>query len=94
MLAGAVGDSCPQTSLQYRYGWGTGHGQEVIAYGGVGTSGKCAYWPRAWEKGVAKGRKSAPAGDTGLRNREQPQRGLWNRKVSTIICWNFPKHLL
>lgn len=52
-MDGAVGDSHSQTSLQYRNKWETRHGQ-VTADGGVGTSGKCAYWPRAWEKGVAK----------------------------------------
>lgn len=60
MMDGTVGNCHPQTSLQYRYGWGTEHGQEVIADGDVGTSGKCAYW----QKGATKGRKAAPAGLT------------------------------
>ena len=61
-MDGAVGDSHPPLSLQYGYGWGTGHGQEVIAGGGVNPCGKCAFWPRAQEKGVATRRKAAPAG--------------------------------
>lgn len=47
--------------------WGGAHGK-LTAHWGVGTSGKCACWPRARE-GVPRGRRAAPAG-MGLRKRE------------------------
>ena len=43
--------------------------REVTAHRGVGTSGKCACWPRAREEGVPRERRAAPAG-LGLRKRE------------------------
>lgn len=53
-------------SVQMSAGMGR---REVTVHRGVGTSGKCACWPRAREEGVPRGRRAAPAG-LGLRKRE------------------------
>lgn len=62
-MDGAVGASHPRISLQYRYGWETGHGHEVTADGGAGN---VLTDPKPGTK--AKRRKAAPAG-MGLRRR-------------------------